>query len=644
MKVILYIAFLAALPLSTLADYYNPCGIIQGGYAWFRIDFGRVSPPDSEITWHQSGTGAVSFPNGNTGKIVCVSGETCGDVKIEVQIGDARSPRPRFPAKVVTNSVLGVSAWVISGADGPAMTYDQVEQKFAKANEIWKQAGVEFHLDDFVVTNKPDMLEIGYTSTNNLPTVYDLTAINPAVGVLKVYFVNVIHGASTNGVVNGTTTRQGIVISANARMNTLAHEIGHALGLKDVYVVHQYAPAGMCVSGPVSEEKMPDDWNGGTGQRYYRPGTRIESLIPKLLMYGNGVDDKADITIGDVYGLWYSNRWNVATHSFTREWQTSLAPIGFFTHGSAIPTMGNEETNEENEMGTITNMVAVISTAGTMATDAIRPSQERLADEEQAFQSLSAFSRFDHHEETVATYEAAFEDVGRDKERMTRVLIRLAQEAIARFKGIDDNWSSQDSIECNIDLWWSAAKSSIGSLGEYGTKTAIPFLESVLTNDVCGASDRAMDAYVKLAWDDGRAFDFIRQNFGEGKKLPLETGRAIYLTLKHKLADKGLPADARKGYIDYLHKRAKCETSSVTGSVLDSILVEHVPGYRDSEERKANLKVIKWPNPNIPHFHFKRRKEPPGLSYAESRKWQKEEDKRLREEAMRYEEAVKKYK
>ena len=306
--------------------------------------------------------------------------------------------------------------------------------------------------------------------------------------------------------------------------------------------------------------------------------------------------------------------------------------------------MGNEETNEESDMGTIANMIAVISTAGTMATDAVRTSDDSLADEEKAFQTLFSFSRFDHHDETVATYEAAFEDVGRDKERMTRVLIRLAQEAIARFKGIDDHWSSQDLIECNIDRWWRVAKCSIGSLGEYGTKTAIPFLESVLTNDVCGASDRAMDAYVKLAWDDGRAFDFIRQHFGDGKKISLGTGRAIYCTLKQKLADKGLTEETRREYIDYVMKRAKCETNGATGPLLDDILVEHVPGYRDSEERKANLSVIEKPDPNFPQFHFKRRKEPQGLSYAESRKWHKEEDKRFHDEARQYEEAVKKYK
>ena len=294
-------------------------------------------------------------------------------------------------------------------------------------------------------------------------------------------------------------------------------------------------------------------------------------------------------------------------------------------------------------MELVTNIVAAAA-VGMSSSCAGLPNKEVSADEEKAFQTLVKFCDMIHYEDQEAVCESAFRQVGRDGERMTRVLIRLAQEAIARFKGIDGHWPSRDLIECDIDLWRSVAQRSIGGLGEYGTKTAIPFLEAVLTNDICGASERAMNAYVKLGWDDGRAFDFIRRHFGEGRKLSLEMGRTIYWTLKDKLADKGLPEAMRKGYIDYLLKRAECETSSVNGPVLDGILVEHVPGYRDSEKRKANLKAIKWPDPNFPQFHFRRRQPPPGLSSAEVKEWHRREDSRFHEEGRRYDEAVKKYK
>jgi len=577
----------AMLPLAGMGDYLNPCGIIQGGDAWFRIGFGGVSPPDSEIEWLQSGVGLVSFPDGDHGTTVRVRGETCGDVKLEVQIGDARSRRPCFHAKVVTNSVVGVSVWVISDGTTPATSSGRVAEMLNMADMIWRQAGISFRLDECLVTNRSDMLDVGYTSANGEPTVYDVAALNPEVGGIKVYFVNRIVGVNTNLVVNGVTFGSKILISANAGTKTLAHELGHSFGLQDVYSAYPGVPQSAC--GPVRMDMTPDDWNGGTGQRYYAPGTGIESLIPRLLMYGGGGEARADITIGDVYGLWYSNEWNAATHSYDRIWQVSLAPVGFFRHGTGVPQSGNEENMEEGKMSAVINIVAAVS-AGALATGEGLPAHERAADEEKALQTLVKFAVFDHYADIAAAYECAFEEVGKDKERMTRVLVRSARDAYTR----------------KYESWNQVAQCSIGSLSEYGTKTAISFLESVLTNDVYGAGGNAAKAYVRLAGDDGRDFEFFKRNFGVGKHVPRDVGKVIYRTLKSRLDGKGLPEEMRREYVDYLMSRAECEKDILTGHMLDKMLVEIVPGYKDGEKRKANLGIIAKPDPNHPHIVFRR--------------------------------------
>ena len=589
MKISRSIVLAAALLVAefALADYLNPCGIVQGDDAWFRIDFGRLSPPDSEIEWMSSGEGTVSFPEGNRGRTVRVRGGACGAVKLEVQIGDATSRRPCFHARVVTNSVVGVSAWVIGDGEAPASSGERVVEMLGRANEIWKQTGLSFRLDEYCVTNRADMMDVGYTSANGAPTVYDVAALNPASGILKVYFVNTIAGGTANVVVNGTTTRKGILISACATTSTLAHEIGHAFGLKDVYV--SYQGIAQSAHGPLSESKTPDDWNGGTGQRYYTPGTGIESLIPKLLMYGGGGDSRADITIGGVYGLWYSNRWNAATHRFERVWQTSLAPVGYFRSGSNIPQYGHEEQQGGIEMDRKSAALAAIAGVGLgVGAEIVPPYADEIdvppelccnapecertdpISDEEAIKVLEETIGYEHD---LGVVDGLFRRMGCDKERMTRILIHSAQDAYDR----------------KYDMWNRVALRSIGSLAACGTDAAMPFLEGVLTNDVYGAGGWAAEAYVRLSGDGGRDFAFFKENFGAGRIVPRDIGKVIYRVVGDRLRDANLPEGKRQEYVAYLLARAECEHDSVTGNLLDKTLVETLSGYRESERRKANL-------------------------------------------------------
>ena len=188
--------------------------------------------------------------------------------------------------------------------------------------------------------------------------------------------------------------------------------------------------------------------------------------------------------------------------------------------------------------------------------------------------------------------------MGKDRERMTRVLIRSVEDARSR----------------KYEHWGWVVQYSVNSLTYYGTKTAIPLLESVLTNDVCGAGRAAATAYVRLAGEDGRDFEFFKKHLGSGKVVPQSIGRVIYRTLEARLKDKKLPEDIRKEYTAYLLSRAECEKDILTGNMLDRILVETVPGYRDSERRKANLAIVTKPDPNQPHVIFRRNQTSSGAS------------------------------
>jgi len=63
----------------------------------------------------------------------------------------------------------------------------------------------------------------------------------------------------------------------------------------------------MTVTGPVSRERIPSDWNNGPGpEEYYLPGAEQSSMIYRLLMHGNPAVSSAggiDIPRGDIYGI-----------------------------------------------------------------------------------------------------------------------------------------------------------------------------------------------------------------------------------------------------------------------------------------------------------------------------------------------------
>lgn len=310
------------LSMGLRADYYNPCGIIAGENAYFMMSLKPDSYPDANIVWHQSGTGTVSFVNGNTGRSVIVRGVTPGDITLSVQIGDAVSARPRFEARVVEETVVDVSLWIMADGTNQACSVARALTMLNKAGEVWKQVGLKFRLCECAVTNCPGMMKIStndsrYAQPGDLFSLHGYNA-----GRLDCYFVKEIY---VDGMaVAGMGGQIGTIISVSGNELTLAHEFGHVYGLVDIYDENST----VVIRSTVSRETMPMDWNGGTGQRYYQSGTRLETLIRRLLMYGVQ-GEGADITKGDVFGCWKEKAYLSPTNVVETE-RCSLAPIGFF--------------------------------------------------------------------------------------------------------------------------------------------------------------------------------------------------------------------------------------------------------------------------------------------------------------------------
>ena len=320
----------------------NPCGVAVGDDAYFIV---RVSPsafPDSDIVWINH-DGHVSFVGGNTGRNVHVRGVSPGYAELEVIIGGRTCQAPTFPLKVVEPQTFKITAWIVSDFEhNLSREIEDVEAMIAPLNDIYRQVGVSFYLDSVIVTNIPSAYNLLYDENPDGGWDFGrLVDIGQGTGGIECYFVNDFIMAGNEKPPLAANMSKGLVMSAGADATTLAHEIGHAFGLKDVYASNREKDKSipeaeeMHVRGDkIRSSFCGDDWNGGCqgngdgGVRYYSPRTSLESVLHRLLMYGVETDggNGRDISIGYVRGVWYVGS------SSLRQWFTSDAPVGFFNN------------------------------------------------------------------------------------------------------------------------------------------------------------------------------------------------------------------------------------------------------------------------------------------------------------------------
>ena len=210
-------------------------------------------------------------------------------------------------------------------------------------NDIYRQVCVSFYLDSVIVTNIPAAYNLLYDSTTNDVWHFDrLVDIGRDTGGIECYFINEFVMDDGSAGPAGACNAGGIVLEGHSSVLVLAHEIGHAFGLKDIYVSNAESESNLPPNSEINvrglkmrENFSGHDWNGGCrghgdgGERYYATGTRLEDVIRRLLMYGVEQDQLStgqDIVHGSVHGVWYIGSENA------KEWNCGDAPVGFFSN------------------------------------------------------------------------------------------------------------------------------------------------------------------------------------------------------------------------------------------------------------------------------------------------------------------------
>lgn len=219
-------------------------------------------------------------------------------------------------------AAVPLHCWIVGDNDGDAAFAPQsISNLVDSTNIIFTQAALSFEVASINYTNDSRYVEVSVTNDTQYVALCNVTNNT---GGLELYFVReVVDGA------DAFWTRLGVVVGRRANSTTLAHEIGHACGLDDIYEAH--VGTSLVVTGLPSKERIPDDWG------WYPERVTQTTVVRRLLMYGYNTTDKADISRGDVFGLGYTNIWSSTEEKWNKSYFLGLIPVGFDHHGVRHP-------------------------------------------------------------------------------------------------------------------------------------------------------------------------------------------------------------------------------------------------------------------------------------------------------------------
>ena len=306
---------------------YNPSRLVYGHPARLKVGVnGNFSP--SDVEWSiVSGPGTVvrgedDFGSADWTATVTATAES-GEVVVEARFNED-AIQPRFVLPIVQMRTIPIEAYIVCASNGVgATTQAAIEEKIWNANIIWKQAGVQFQLNSVamempfpqyfvlservIVTNSAGVVELGKSASCD---VYDLMARAPTNNVIRTFWV----GSITNGTPIAFTMQKhkSVFASQLSSGRAFAHELGHAIGLADIYVKRKIK-GGVVVlpyaGYPVSKDFFDDkicDWGAESACGFYQMSDNLGAIIPSLLMHGEDVSSEsevADLPSGSVLGF-----------------------------------------------------------------------------------------------------------------------------------------------------------------------------------------------------------------------------------------------------------------------------------------------------------------------------------------------------
>ena len=297
--------------------YVNPSRLVMGTNAVLKVSANGLFS-SSEVNWHVVSGSAQLASDGWYATVTPTGTDT---IIIEARFNEDEI-QPQFVLPVVQPRTIPVKAFVVEPPENgdidvepraakinAAWTGQEIRTMLDTANEIFTQVGIRFELvatpASVGSTNDWNLLRaIQITNANGSVTWQDtaqftnLVANYTAHDCVKVYFLGTLRGED----VAARTTPSGILMTRFATDITLAHELGHVMGLDDCYWYRRRkkCPTVYLDTADDTVDRVffffsERDWGLESGRGFYEKTDTRKVIMSKMLMYGVGKGAKSDI-------------------------------------------------------------------------------------------------------------------------------------------------------------------------------------------------------------------------------------------------------------------------------------------------------------------------------------------------------------
>ena len=346
---------------------YNPCGIIKkneesgesgepgesgesgesgepgesgesgetGETAKFHFDTIPSGIPCTTVNFNWRASDNLTFVGGNTGKsvTVCATGEgDSDDFSLIIDIGRGDNFNPSIKGKILEETTVKLFVWVVTDTNGnnPAFQRSKIDSWLDDVNQIYKQVGIKFEIDttdgfNYIPETSYQIIETRDEGRNLVA--YPQDPQHPGCPRVKdgleVFFVKKMTFARGLSI-----PRDGIIIpEMKSHLNdinylTLAHELGHACGLHDIYhsktrktppyttysINNDINVNSLWIKNDCTYEEIPSNATMSVAG-YYKNDLKHIKLLERLMMFGYGANasgtlyKRRDFSRGDVYGV-----------------------------------------------------------------------------------------------------------------------------------------------------------------------------------------------------------------------------------------------------------------------------------------------------------------------------------------------------
>ena len=296
----------------------NPSRLTYGTNAWLEVGQ-NGGFPSQDIRWRiVSGPGELVSANRYR---ACVRATAqSGTVVVEAAFGSDALIQPRFVLPIVEKKIIPIKVYYVSDRNNvPPRRLANFELDLEIANSVFSQVGVEFVQDgspqrvadstyailpEYGVATRANGRRYltGFLSSRAESLLDMVRTTNRCINV--VYVHKITHGTE---LAFSVADYRSIIMGEMGSSLLLAHEIGHNLGLDDIYSRRKNNPELLMVGWgePACCEIFSDqdrDWGQEDGRSFYEKDDTHGGLIEMLLMNGFNDFNGTDIPSGNVHG------------------------------------------------------------------------------------------------------------------------------------------------------------------------------------------------------------------------------------------------------------------------------------------------------------------------------------------------------